>query len=107
MPVTRTDNSSACISAINGAVNAAMDEIGKKATAYAKGTVHVITGNLRDSIGYEASGGEVTIYAGMPYAQYEELGTSTQDAHPYLKPSVMDHTSEYMDVVTGKLREVM
>lgn len=107
MSVSKTDNSQRCIDAINEAVSDALGEIGKAASDHAKGTVHVITGNLRDSIGYSVADNKVTIFADMPYAAYEELGTSRQDAHPYLKPSVVNHTDEYVNMVANEIKKTL
>lgn len=103
MPVTVKDHSKEVMEAIGQVVGEAMEEIGQRAEGYAKQTVHVITGNLRDSIGHEATEDSVTIYAGMSYAEFEELGTSRQPAHPYLAPSVLNHTQEFVDIVRDKL----
>lgn len=107
MSVSVVDNTSSVESALRAALAKGLDSAGARAEAYAKETVHVITGNLRDSIGHEASDDAVVVYAGMDYAPYEELGTSRQDAHPYLRPSVMDHTGELMDIIGNAVSSVL
>lgn len=107
MPATWKDNSSACISEISNAVRAALGDIGEKSVGYAQEVVPVDTGALRDSLGYEASDNEVTIYAGQPYSSYVELGTSRQAAQPYLRPSVMNHTDEYKSIIANKVKGVL
>ena len=105
--VTETDNSARCIDALSDAVEEALGLIGDKAVEYAKGTVPVRTGNLRDSIDSTVTneGGMQSAvifvdYDRADYGEYVELGTSRQAAQPYLRPSVMDHTSEYMQMLT-------
>lgn len=107
MPVSRTDNTAACKSAIRNAVADGLSEVGSKVVGYAQSTVHVVTGNLRDSIGYDSNDTEVVVSASMDYAQYEELGTSRQQAHPYLRPAVMDHTDEIVNTIANKIRNAL
>ena len=99
MSVSVVDNTSSVESALRTAIAKGLDSAGARAEEYAKETVHVITGNLRDSISHEASDNAVVVYAGMDYAPYEELGTSKQDAHPYLRPAVMNHTDELLELI--------
>lgn len=54
----------------------------------ARDTVHVITGNLRDSIEVKVVGKTVTIVANADYAGIEEFGSPTREAHPYLRPAI-------------------
>ena len=107
MSVSKSDNSDACINAINGAVRAALGDVGQKAVDYARQTVPVRTGALRDSIGSEVSGNTVTIGAGESYAAYVCLGTAKQPPRPYLKPSVYDHTDEYMEIIKNKISNIL
>lgn len=107
MSVSKNDNSDACANAIEGAVRAALGDVGQKAVDYAKEAVPVRTGALRDSIDSEVSGDTVTISAGENYAQYVELGTTARDARPYLKPSVFDHTDEFQSMIAEKIKSVL
>lgn len=107
MAVSSKDNSQQCISAIKSAIGAALGTVGQRAVGYAQSTVPVDTGALRDSIDYEATENQVTIYADMPYASYVELGTSRQAAQPYLKPSVTDHTDEYVEVIRNSVSGIL
>lgn len=107
MGIRVTDNTKAASDAILEAASEALAEVGEAAKAYARQNVHVVTGNLRDSIDYQVDGNRVTIYAGMPYAPYEELGTSRQPSHPYLRPAVMDHTSEFVETVAKRVRDAL
>lgn len=107
MSLETNDNTSQASSALRAAIEAALDEVGSKAVGYAKANVHVVTGNLRDSIGYSADDKEVTVYASASYAADEELGNSHQDAHPYLRPSVNDHLSEYTSIIENKMKGIL
>jgi len=107
MPVSKTNNSDACVNAIDSAVRAALSDVGQKAVDYARQAVPVRTGALRDSIDSEVSGSTVTIGAGENYAAYVELGTTARDARPYLKPSVFDHTDEFQSMIAEKIKSVL
>lgn len=103
MPVTTKNNSRAVSEAIGQALSEAMEEIGARAEGYAKQTVPVDTGALRDSIGHESTDSSVAVYADRPYAAFVCLGTSRQRAQPYLRPAVLNHTQEFVDIVRQKL----
>lgn len=103
MPVTVKDHSKEVMEAIGQALGEAMEEIGQRAEGYAKQIVPVDTGALRDSIGHEATDDSVTIYADRPYAAFVCLGTSKQKPQPYLRPAVLDHTQEYVGIMSNKL----
>lgn len=107
MSVTVVDNSAAVKSALKNAIAEGLDAMGSKAEENAKSTVHVITGNLRDSITHDSNDTEVVISAGMPYAAHEELGTSRQPSHPYLKPAVMDHTDELVNIFVNRVSQAL
>lgn len=103
MPVTVKDHSKESMEAIGQVLGEAMEEIGERAEGYAKQIVPVDTGALRDSIGHEATDDSVTIYADRPYATFVCLGTSKQRSQPYLRPAVINHTDEYMEIVKKNL----
>ena len=107
MSVTRKDNSAAVMAAIYDGVANGLSDAGQMVADNARSTVHVITGNLRDSISYDATDEEVVISAGMPYAAYEELGTSRQDAHPYLRPAAMDHTQDILNTIGSAVQKAI
>lgn len=57
----------------------------------AKRRVHVITGNLRDSIHrVRDATGKHTVVVGAHYGIYEEYGTRYRPPHPYFRPAVRD-----------------
>lgn len=69
----------------------------------AKSIVHVITGNLRDSIRAEKVDAYYwTVTAGsdeVDYASYEEFGTRFRGPHPYLTPAAERHRQPHIDRV--------
>jgi hypothetical protein len=50
------------------------------------------TGNLRNSIAdhYDVSTHTLTVYIGMNYGVYQELGTRYIPPHPFIRPSIID-----------------
>jgi HK97 gp10 family phage protein len=61
----------------------------------------VRSGALRDSIGYSfnAPALTLTIHVGVPYAVFQEFGTSRNPAHPFLRPALAE-LPRYLSVVT-------
>lgn len=57
----------------------------------ARDTVHVITGNLRDSIEVKVEGKTVNIVAGADYAGEEEY---REGNHAYLRPAIDNKAKE-------------
>lgn len=107
MSVRKVDNSKAVTDSLKAGVANGLGGIGEKASETAKSTVHVITGNLRDSIDYDSDDTKVVIFAGMSYSAYEELGTSRQPSHPYLGPAVLNHTDELVNILANKIKEAL
>lgn len=98
------DNTQVFIKAKDEATQTILNEIGETAVGYAQATVPKRTGDLMRSIGYDIDRVAVRIYATMPYASYVEQGTSKMHARPYLRPAVLDHTSEYHDMAESIYR---
>lgn len=111
------------------AIEKALETIGLVAERYAKEICVVDTGRLRNSISHQVD--ENTVYVGtnVEYAPYIEFGTgiyaesggrtvpwSYQDdkgewhttsgskPHPYLRPSINNHLSEYKEIVKRELK---
>lgn len=82
---------------------------GKVIERIAKATVHVVSGNLRDSIRTEPSDepGIADVIAGgingVDYAADEEFGNSRRPAHPYLRPAADTGKSEARTVMRAKV----
>lgn len=93
--------------AVKDAVQEALDE-GKD---HSVGVVHVVTGALRDSIRVEnvtEDGGDLVAGGGgVDYAEYEELGTSRREGHPYLTPGMEVAFRSLKDKVKDKIEEAM
>lgn len=73
------------------AVTTMLTSMGEAVAADARERVHVITGFLRDSIGYTVRQSDMTvsIHADAPYAVIEEFGSRYRPAHPYLRPALL------------------
>lgn len=98
------------LSALKGAITSAESkEIGMAGgqviERIAKATVHVVSGDLRDSIRTEPSDepGIANVIAGgingVDYAADEEFGNSRRPPHPYLRPAADTGKSEARTVM--------
>ena len=103
MSVTRADNTTAVMNAIARGVENGLDDIGFEVGMNAVDRVHVVTGRLRDSIDYTVEGESVYVFADTEYAAYEELGTSRQPAHPYLKPAATENTQKILSLMESAI----
>lgn len=65
----------------------------------ARENVHVITGRLRNSIGWEmeADGLSGQVGTNVSYAEVEEFGSSTRPPHPYLVPAFYAEVAPFED----------
>lgn len=100
-----TDNSEIFKDAKDEAIAKALETIGLVAEGYAKRLAPVDTGRLRNSISHARDEDSAYIGTNVEYAPYVEFGTKRQTAQPYLKPAVLDHVSEYKDIVQQILKE--
>lgn len=101
----RRDDTGRAVDGIGSAVGAALEEIGLLAENYAAGRCPVDTGNLRGSIAHEVDAGDSAVYIGtnVEYAPYVELGTSRQEAQPFLRPAASEHGAQYRQVLKKAL----
>lgn len=99
------DNTGQAAAGIGSAIGAALEEIGLLAENYAAKKCPVDTGNLRGSITYEVDAGDNAVYIGtnVEYAPYVELGTSRQEAQPFLRPAASEHGERYRRVLKKAL----
>lgn len=67
----------------------------------------VRTGALARSVYATATGDEVVVGARASYAAYQEYGTSTVPASPYLRPALEAAQSEIVDAYTGEIQQLM
>ena len=109
MEVRFKDNSDKIKEAFEEQILKALDGIGATVTMRAQDKAPVDTGALLADIRYEVEPGEKAVYIGntteIPYAKYQELGTSKMPAHPYLKPACMDAKGDIQRIVKGTLKD--
>lgn len=93
----RQDNTGQVVDGIDSAIGVALEKIGLLAENYAERKCPVDTGNLRGSIAHEVDAGDNAVYIGtnVEYAPYVELGTSRQEAQPFLRPAASEHGEQY------------
>lgn len=128
MAVEITSHKDECIKAKDQQISKALEKIGLIAERYAKEKCVVDTGRLRNSISHQVDDKTVYIGTNVEYAPYIEFGTgihaenggrptpwSYQDdkgewhttdgnrPHPYLRPAINNHMSEYKDIVKKEL----
>lgn len=108
MSVKFTSHTHEVKSAAGGAISRAAEIIGGMAEGYAKGYAPVDTGNLRNSISHATTdnGHTVVIGTNVQYAPYQELGAPNAHvpAHPFLRPAIENHISEYQEVLKRELK---
>lgn len=100
-----TDNHEEFIKALTQQLHDAMNEMGQQATAYAKSTVPVKTGNLKNSLDYSVSNDKLKVGTPVEYGKYVELGSANNhSASHFLLNSMQNHTSEYKKTIEGHLK---
>lgn len=91
----------------NEAISDGLTACGELAEGYAKDLCPVRTGNLRNSLThqhYDELSEEIG--SAVNYAPYVELGTvRIKKGKPYLKPALVNHTSEYAKVFEKILKQ--
>lgn len=131
MNVQFTDNSAEVLAAMQAAAERALEKCGLTAEGYAKKLCAVDTGNLRNSIAHRVDPEGPAVYIGSDseYAAYVELGTGKyypggrqtpwvyqdangswhlthgQQAKPYLKPAVADHSGTYRKIIEAEMKD--
>lgn len=97
----RQDNTEQVVDGIDSAIGVALEKIGLLAENYAERKCPVDTGNLRGSITHEVDTADNAVYIGtnVEYAPYVELGTSRQEAQPFLRPAASEHGAQYRQVL--------
>lgn len=65
------------------------------------------TGALSRSIRAEATGSTITVGTPIPYAPYQEYGTATVPASPYLRPALEAATTQIVDAYTGEIAQLL
>jgi len=83
-------------------------ETGGRAVAQrAQSAAPVETGALARSIRAEATGKEITVTAAARYAPFQEYGTATVPASPYMRPALEAATTTIVDAYTGQIQELL
>lgn len=101
----KQDNIEQVVDGIDSAIGVALETIGLLAENYAVKKCPAVTSNLRGSITHEVDAGDNAVYIGtnVEYAPYVELGTSRQEAQPYLRPAASKHEAQYRRVLKNAL----
>ena len=101
-----TDNHDKVIQALQHQLHVALEEVGKQATARAKETVPVDTGNLKNSIDYSVSDDvELNVGTDVEYGKYVELGSvHNPAASHFLLNAMQNNTSEYKQTIENNLK---
>ena len=130
MRIDVVNNSVQVGEAFRAACLRALERCGLVGEGYAKDLAQVDTGRGRNSISHKVDESEPAAYIGtnLDYMIYQELGTGIyaeggrptpwvyQDAqgnwhwtrgnqaHPFLKPAVADHTKTYSNIIESELK---
>ena len=96
MAVQFKDNTRAVMAKYNADKAKGLEAMGLAAEAGVKPKVPVDTGNLRNSIEHQTDTANDQVIVGStqldpPYSIYQELGTRSQPAQPYLRPGVLEN----------------
>ena len=85
-----------------------LEEIADKAKTDAQSTVHVITGELRDSIQITEKGKDYIIVAATAeHAAAEEYGTIYREPHPYMGVTADRMETEAPRIMLTKLKQTL
>lgn len=97
-------NSKEFLKELESRIPAALEECGLAAEGYAKRLCPVDTGRLRNSITHAVDDDTAYVGTNVEYAAYVELGTKKMKAQPYIMPAVVDHQSEYKQIIENRLK---
>lgn len=106
----RTDNSKEVINAKDQALAQALMICGEVMERHAKEQLYPghgkVTGNLQNSITHDSDESAVIVGTDVIYAPYIELGSSVRrgGGYHYLKNAVMQHLSEYKEIIEKSLK---
>lgn len=92
---------------LKGACAEALEKVGAAAEGNAKTIVHVVTGNLRNSIDHrvDAERLEAIIGSDVEYAEYEEVGTRRRRGHPYIRPALENNIGQYEKIFAETFKQ--
>jgi len=104
--ITITDNSNDVKNAYEQARERSLEMIGLTAEKYAKLTVPVDTGNLKNRITHEVVDDAVYIGTEVEYAPHVEFGTIHQKAQPFLRPAATEHPNTYKQIIEDEFAKI-
>lgn len=106
--ISLTDHSEEVIKELGEKVNLWLDAIGQDAASTAADKAPIDTGRLKNSISHAVIEDEKAVYIGtnVPYAPYQEFGTSTgiKGKH-FIQFGATAHASEYKQLLEDSLKE--
>lgn len=92
---------------LRNAIDSALYLCGLNAVEGAKQVVHVITGNLRDSITILDRGENyIEVGTAVSYAAAEEFGNQYRPPHEYMGPQADRLQSEGPEILLGEIRKI-
>lgn len=94
-----------CLDGLERQISEALDAIGQDAASTAANVAPHKTGALKNSIAHVVNGNEVQIGTNIPYAIYQELGTSKIDGKHFLQFGATAHISDYQRIFEEKLKQ--
>lgn len=62
------------------------------------------TGDLRNRITHATDEKSAYVGTNLEYAPYVEMGTVKMKARPFIKPAVVNHASEYKQIIESRLK---
>lgn len=93
-----------CLQGMEAAIHNALEAIGLDASSTAQRAAPHKTGALRNSIYPVIEGTTVYIGTNIPYAVYQELGTSKISGKHFLQFGATAHSNEYAAIVERHLK---
>lgn len=102
--ITFEDNSRQILSESDRKIQLILTAIGQKAVTIWKKIITskklIDTGLFRNSTNFEVNKNDksVTVGSNVEYAQWLEIGTKKMVARPTLKPTVLEHKSDYQNL---------
>lgn len=99
------DKTDKAIDAIAKATERALTSGALFIQAQASENAPVDTGRLRASIGTEVHEDYALIGTNVEYAPYVELGTSRQDAQPYLRPAIDNNIAKIKTIMASEYKK--
>lgn len=101
------DNTEQFKKLLDGKKKEILEEAGRFVSGEAKLRAPVDTGKLRDSLTEQMNGqDQVDIGTVVEYSDYVELGTSRQDAQPYLLPAFEENIEAIKSIMRTRISEL-